>query len=438
MNILSNLFSIDSSPTDSSPRHKRNCAIEGVRGVAILLVFLCHYADIVVPQFKLSAGWQKAAQGLSQAGRSGVALFFVLSGYLIYRTVARKDFHLLRFWGRRVQRIYPAFLAVFSIYLTMWLLGAGSDKTGEQLSSRIPHNTSAWCYVVENLLFLPGIFPLKPLMNVAWSLSYEWFFYLAIPLGAAALGRIARPLVRLSVVVVLCGVYLLASYCKPAVSYAPLTGFVDFAAAHNGLVMFLAGVIVYEVLQLESPGSRVLARWEWPAVGTILLCLCVPFYFGFLRSPSHAPVSSQRSDAGIAACLFVAYGLLLCFSLRGSGFIERAMSFKPLRSLGNISYSFYLIHGIPIHVAAAFAARSSHLLGAASIASVAAMLLFLPVCLLFTTCVSLALFVTVERPASLRFEPKQLPQQQSALRSPGLSLDVPSVANRFADGTLPT
>ncbi len=419
MNLISKLFSID-----SSPQHKRNCAIEGVRGLAILLVFLCHYATIVVPPLRLSAPWQHFAVALSEAGRTGVALFFVLSGYLIFRTVTRPGFGLLSFWGRRAQRIYPAFLAVFSIYLALWLLHKGADRTGEQLSARIPHDpTAAFFYLVENLLFIPGIFPVQPFMNVAWSLSYEWFFYLAIPLGAAALVRISRRSLRIVLLLTFCTVYVLVSYSSPSF-FPPLTGLSAVVAAHNGLVLFLAGVIVYEIAAIRPPDIIPLQRMECVAGVAIAAGLSIPFYLGFSGFRSSGLATLHRTEAVITGSIFIAYGLLLWFSLLESGSIGRAMSFKPLRCLGNISYSFYLIHGLPLHLVAVFAARGAHLLPSVPGAKVALALLLLPLSLLFTTCLSLALFVAVERPVSLRPSVKISPKQRTGPAPQTLAKDT--------------
>ena len=127
-------------------------------------------------------------------GGTGVDLFFIISGYLIYGAVVSPRFGYGRFLRRRVQRIYPTFLFVSLIYFGLWAF-SGNDNfkfhgtTGEQIS-----------YVVQNLLLMPGIFSGRAMNGVAWSLSYEMFFYLLLPLllavtrceaGSACLGSIS-------------------------------------------------------------------------------------------------------------------------------------------------------------------------------------------------------------------------------------------------------
>ncbi len=63
---------------------ERLMSMEGLRGLAVLLVFFVHYADLVSPWMS-DSGWISVfAERVGDAGNSGVDLFFVLSGYLIY------------------------------------------------------------------------------------------------------------------------------------------------------------------------------------------------------------------------------------------------------------------------------------------------------------------------------------------------------------------
>src|SRR5690606_22173143 len=73
----------------SAPGDSRSKAMEGLRGIAVFLVFLVHYSSLVepwVPEGSLS--WA-SMQFLERAGHSGVDLFFLLSGFLIYGSIIR-------------------------------------------------------------------------------------------------------------------------------------------------------------------------------------------------------------------------------------------------------------------------------------------------------------------------------------------------------------
>ena len=97
--------------------------MEGLRGFAVLLVFLVHYESLVHPWIAKQAGLLAVAESIKSVGHAGVQLFFLLSGYLIYRSLiaARQSFS--KFILRRLRRIYPAFTAVFVVYVVLSLLG---------------------------------------------------------------------------------------------------------------------------------------------------------------------------------------------------------------------------------------------------------------------------------------------------------------------------
>src|SRR5262249_31126812 len=114
-------------------------------------------------------------QSLRVIGDTGVDLFFVLSGYLIYGSLIARRQAFLPFISRRIERIYPAFVVVFALYVAL--------AFAFPMENKIPGNVvDGALYLVANVLLLPGLFPIRPLNTVAWSLSYEMFFYLVIPL----------------------------------------------------------------------------------------------------------------------------------------------------------------------------------------------------------------------------------------------------------------
>ena len=140
-----------------APRH---AGLDTLRALAITLVFAYHYRVFVSATPDL--GW------VSELGWAGVDLFFVLSGYLIYGHLVATPQPFMRYFGRRVKRIYPAFLVVFAVYVLLSLLRPADSK--------IPAGAAdAAVYLLQNLLLLPGLWPTEPLITVAWSLSYEMF-----------------------------------------------------------------------------------------------------------------------------------------------------------------------------------------------------------------------------------------------------------------------
>jgi exopolysaccharide production protein ExoZ len=147
--------------------------MEGLRGFA---VFLVHYCSLFQPYMAIGTPSESILFILKNTGNIGVDLFFVLSGFLIYGTLITKNkTHFLLYFKRRFIRIYPTFLVVFLVYLILSVLIPTESKLPIDGLDKL-------LYVIQNLLLLPGIFEIPAIITVAWSLSYEVFYYITIPL----------------------------------------------------------------------------------------------------------------------------------------------------------------------------------------------------------------------------------------------------------------
>ena len=203
-------------------------SMEGLRGLAVLLVFFVHLNGMFAVYLQPQSLMHLAFNFLGIIGNSGVDVFFVLSGFLIYGALIRKKVFFFQFMRRRYERIYPTFLAVFGVYLVLSAALPSENKI---------HGTPirALFYVGANLLLLPGIISITPIITVAWSLSYEMFFYFAIPL-IISLGMIRHwtRIRRVLFFVILTAVGLVFNFYVPT--------------AHIQMLMFIAGILLYEAM----------------------------------------------------------------------------------------------------------------------------------------------------------------------------------------------
>ena len=153
---------------------RRIPAMEGIRGVAVVLVFLVHFDQLIASLLPNGSISRNVLHWAGEMGHSGVDLFFFLSGYLIYGLIRSGKKSVPDFLARRVQRIYPTFFVILAGYVAYMLLAPSQSK--------IPHSFgAAILYLAANALLLPGLFAITPLITVAWSLSYEVFYYAALP-----------------------------------------------------------------------------------------------------------------------------------------------------------------------------------------------------------------------------------------------------------------
>jgi peptidoglycan/LPS O-acetylase OafA/YrhL len=337
--------------------------MEGVRGFAVFLVFLVHYATAVVPWVASDSALASLAHDLRIIGRTGVDLFFVLSGYLIYGSLMARPQPFLQFMRRRVERIYPAFTAVFLGYIALSFVFPAE--------SRLPAGTSAAAaYLLQNFLLLPGMLAIEPLISVAWSLSYEMFFYLAIPLVIALLSlRTRHPAQRVGLCVAIT---------------AAIVGWCAIWDGHVRLIMFVSGMLLYEA-RTQRPA------WA-PGSGTALGALLLGILSSLL------PLPGPSGEALRATILFAAF-LIPCHAcvVRTDGWLPRAFTWTPLRWLGNMSYSYYLLHGLALQAGFTLVAK---LLPPAAQGSLFFWSL-LPVMFAITLVPTAILFLVIERPLSL-------------------------------------
>jgi exopolysaccharide production protein ExoZ len=350
-------------------------AMEGIRGAAVTLVFFVHYFQLFAKPMA-DCATRRILSWAGAAGFSGVDLFFLLSGYLIYSVVRAEKRSLTHFFVRRGKRIYPTFLIVLFLYLVVLLLT-------EQ--EKLPHETgAAVIYLLQNVLLLPGLFSIPPLITVAWSLSYEIFYYAALP-AVYRLFRMKRwsnPLARSGFFFGLAAIYFWCCVRWPDVAI-PRLSLQPFQ--HIRLTMFVSGILCYEALASPAVKKWIGGRFEVVATAAGLGAVVA------------IPAMEERVPAYIqAAMLFFAYGLLMiCCLGRPQGRLARTFSWTPLRWLGNMSYSYYLIHAFVLHGCVAVLARLIRPWRTESVIWAA-----LPFCFLATWAGASILFALVEKPLS--------------------------------------
>jgi peptidoglycan/LPS O-acetylase OafA/YrhL len=135
--------------------------IDGLRGIAAAIVFLCHARAInaldVGPLNPFVAG-----------GTNGVLLFFAISGYLLYRPFLRGDVNLTAYGIRRVLRVWPGYVVA--------LVGLAA-LTGSEVPTQHPLE-----FVTLTQYLHPEL--INQFLSPAWTLWVEICFYLALPLVA--------------------------------------------------------------------------------------------------------------------------------------------------------------------------------------------------------------------------------------------------------------
>jgi exopolysaccharide production protein ExoZ len=362
---------------------RRNLPMEGVRGFAVLLVFFVHYHSMFDPWANAERFTRAFSSFTGNIGHSGVDLFFVLSGYLIYGLIFKKPGRYMKFIERRIQRIYPTFLAVLAVYLLLSILFPAQSK--------LPTDpASAGYYILENVLLLPGILNIQPIITVAWSLSYEFFYYLSIPSLIALLGmRRWSSFHRVLLFLVLALGFTIYCFIVPN--------------THIRLIMFVSGILLFEAKYSYGLDKKLKPRADY----WVLALLGATFALLYVLMTRILAEDQIFVSVYPTLLLFVSFFVFTLACFDSQSLLSRIFSWTPLRWLGNMSYSYYLIHGLTLK---GIALVALHFI-APSRAAVVAYWIGLPVFFSLTLVTSTILFVLVEKRFSI--QPVNTPVNES-------------------------
>jgi peptidoglycan/LPS O-acetylase OafA/YrhL len=350
--------------------------MEGMRAFAALMVFFVHFRALFHPYFQTGSLFQTFAETASRIGHAGVDVFFVISGFLMYGIVLRGRSNFGEYLKNRVRRLYPAFLVCLTIYVILSFFYPSVSKLPASFGP-------ALLYLAANLAMLPGMTSIVPLMNVAWSLSYEWFFYLSLPALVWAL-RLRRWKSWQRIVFFL----LLAM----AHVYFSTIGAIDWVR----LIMFISGIILWELVKNHGLGLRLRAWGEYLVIAAFALNL--------------AWIGSSHLITGVAALvmvhvprpyapsLFLTVFGLCAYTFFFNGVLAKVFSWDYLRWVGNMSYSYYLVHPLALHGTRILV---NALVPAAPRTALFDIVLML-ICLMTTLALAAVMFLLIEKPISLR------------------------------------
>lgn len=348
------------SPGPASAPGGRIAALDGLRGVAVLLVVALHcYAAVPGP----TGLWlHDALQRLGSLFFCGVDLFFVLSGFFIGGILLehRASPRLLPvFYLRRAARILPVYaLLLLSFYLCRQIPLLTAPHGGAYFTSTVPE----WSYFafLQNIFMAahrdPGAFWLGP----TWSLAVEEQFYLLVPLLVIRTtpGQLARLCAgglflgaALRVALVLSG-----RDGQPAVFLLPTHA--------DGLLCGLLCALAVSDPRFPAAMAAVRRRLRWALVAALAGFAVLAWHRFTPASPAILLFGYPALSAAFAATVLY----VIAFP---DSRLARALSVRALVAAGLGSYFIYLFHapvwftvhaflrgGPPLHFDAAGAAAT--------------------------------------------------------------------------------
>lgn len=296
-----------------------------LRGIAALWVFTFHFnpdLGYFVPE---------SSTHLVSKGYLMVDLFFIMSGFIIMH-VYQKSFesglnpkNFKRFFVARFARIYPLHLfTLIVLMLWVWRMDAHPMLSYIMSPAAIPTHLA--------LLHSFGIHDVFTWNVPSWSISAEWWAYIAFPFLALFLSRWKKPAALVLLLFVVLSYFALMFWLPRKDPFNPAA-----IVPHNldisfdygflrGLAGFVSGMLVYKIY--ESNLFRKIFQQDWMS----LLIILPTLYF------LHVGIND-----GFFMILFS--GIVYCFACN-RGTLHSICNFRFAQYLGKISYSIYLVSGL--------------------------------------------------------------------------------------------
>ena len=288
-------------------------ALDGLRGVAVLLVIAFHS---VVPGFS--------------GGYRGVDMFFVLSGFIITTLLLgelARDGRVAvgKFFMRRVLRLFPALvLIVFLVCLCDILLPG--------ISAVYPAEAAASLLYLSDIAIVTGHMRLNSWLMHTWTLATEAHFYLLWPFVLTFLRRLLPDRGCADVLLTL---YLLATLWKMIGGQGTEAAYyIRFDLHMSGLILG-SWLAAYRFDRVQLPKPRLLAGISATVFAITFLPMGAQSLFGF--------------NIGIMVCeIFTCLAIYLVMEAQEGNekavMPVRILRWPPLVWLGKVSYGCYLFH----------------------------------------------------------------------------------------------
>ena len=287
-------------------------SLDGLRAFSVFAVILGH-SD--VPYLRYVP--------FLRNGGEGVAVFFVLSGFLITHLLLKElnrfgDIDLKQFYFRRTFRIFPPFY----VFLAAVAILAGFHRVAASPAALLAAATYTWNYVP---------IPTNWILGHCWSLSLEEQFYLLWPASMAFFSK--RTNLRL------CAAVILLSPASRVVTYfawPAMRTHLDMML-HTHLDTIMTGCLLSLVLDRKLVPGLIRRAMDWRAPAAALLFLMAIETPVTLRASSAYRLIAGYSLENLAIAVIVVYSVFQYSSPLG-----RLLNLRPVRHLGMISYSLYL------------------------------------------------------------------------------------------------
>lgn len=310
-------------------------SLDGVRGIAILLVLL-HNTDEMTGHDSVLG---RVVDVMMDRGWIGVQLFFVLSGFLITGALLESRAapnYYRAFFGRRTLRIFPLYYGVLAVLFLglRWI----PFFQGPQMDELVARQGWAWAYAINVHIAREGTWSL-PYLGHFWSLAVEEHFYFLWPLIVWSFKR--------DTLLKVCVGFIVGSF---ALRLAMYLADVNALAIYTLTPCRFDGLCLGGFLAVAVRGEGGAEKWlawlrkaAWrlslPAFGFIVVTFLINSRTDFGRD-----VLRPLRESCWAAC----FAAVVCFALtaKPGGLVASFFTSRVMTFLGKYSYGLYVFHAM--------------------------------------------------------------------------------------------
>ncbi len=324
----------DSPPAtvEASTTGRHIPALDGIRGLAILLVFCVHFLWSSTYTGHNPILW--TSEVLRNVGWTGVSLFFVLSGFLItgilYDT-RHSERYFRNFYARRALRIFPLYYGAIALGVVLALAGGG-HVNGIGLVELLTYT--------RNLVLgpVPAVVTGSVIQfNHFWTLAVEEQFYLVWPPLVYVL-KTRRRIAIAALAGIMISIVVRVLLDKS--SYPLQNPYVTLSWTPASLDGLCFGALL--ALGMRSSWRDRILAWSPTtlllSLGSLLL-LCFKAPYLELLEPQHWTAAHFIHPA-----IYLLFVSLLATCLRPDSWSQRFFALPPMRFFGRYSYGLYVFH----------------------------------------------------------------------------------------------
>ncbi|WP_411382942.1 acyltransferase family protein [Pseudomonas sp. L7] len=304
--------------------------VQFLRFIAAAMVVFAHYPLVAVTELG-------ANPSLLKLGGFGVDIFFVISGFImlliLYPTSTSNtntpSMSWTQFIKKRLYRVWPLyFVATVLVFIVASIINGSPISSDVEISRAYNSSKVDTSLALQSLTFSHAF--IAPVLDVGWTLQFEFAFYITIASSLAIGIRKCDSLILAFASILLTSSLAVASMTKYGMTSDHATLRPLMIMANPMMIEFLIGMLLYRIIRNEILLGK--------KMSIVILLTTIP---SFLASEMQ-DVFSGFGGAYHRSIIWGTFAFLLVWSAIS---LEKYISTpRALDILGNSSYSLYLVH----------------------------------------------------------------------------------------------